>query len=721
LLSFAKYDKKSIPAWFALVLYRMQGIGFSRKSGNLQAYLTIVLMKKKPCLLILLHVFFLAASSQSRHALIVGIGKYDFAKTGWGVINVDNDIALIKETLIRQNFPPENITILRNAEATHDGITKALDKLASNIKEGDVVVIHFSSHGQQLEDDGDDEMDKLDEAIVPYGAVYSSNPVEFQKYAGGYLRDDEFGEKVTVIRNKLRSSGDLLVLLDACHSGTGTRGPGKALVRGSKPPMVSAGFKAPKQGLKDEAGVFNENKKQKLNEDASTYIVLSGAQAQELNWETFDENKIPTGSLSYAFSKALSTLGGATSYRSLFASIEDIMREKSPKQKPVMEGDGTERELFGGKYVRQKPYFTIAPGQTNSDAIIVNAGLVSGITTGSIVSFYPAGTIDPAGKDPLATGTVTGLKNFTSTVKLDKPDAALARKQPWVFVTGLSYGDQKVRLKINASIPGAAGKIQSAFKGFQLVEFNDNGDLFLDTFRTTDKWIYKYANSGLPFGDEGFSLSDTAVMKETLKRFDRFRYLQNLKFNEQGLSAKVELVFLDQNKQVDIQKTGSRTRMTGLELIEGDEVYLKIENTGEKSFYINIVDIQPDGRINPIMPNKGLKDKDGYPAPIRAEDCLVNKGDSLLLHNLTIKIWPPYGEETLKVFLSTEKLDLEDILADDRNDGQSRGKGGVLNNMARIFKNSKVNGAGSRGTETKVNTAQNGTIFSVGFTIVPPR
>lgn len=663
----------------------------------------------------------LGLHAQTKRALVVAIGKYDYALTGWGAINVDNDVVLIRETLLTQNFLPENISILKDAQATHGAITKALDKLSESAAPGDIVVVHFSSHGQQLEDDGDDEMDKLDEAIVPYGAVYNSNPVEFQKYAGGYLRDDEFGEKVTAIRNKLGSRGDLLVLLDACHSGTGTRGPGAAKVRGSKAPMVSSAFDSKKEGLKDEAGVFKENKRVKLNADAATYIVLSGAQAQELNWETIDEKKKPTGSLSYAFSKALSTLEGSTSYRSLFAAIENIMREKSPKQKPVMEGDGTERELFGGNYVKQKSYFTIAANQSNKDALIINAGMVTGITMGSVVSFYPAGTIDPSGKTALAKGTVTAIRNFASTVKLENPNPDLFKKEPWAFVTELSYRDKKIKLKINNTIPGASAKIQTAFKGFRLVELNNEGELYLDTFKTADQWIYKYANSGLPFGEESFSLSDTATMKETLKKFDRFQYLQNLKFNEQGLSANVELVFLDDKKQIDFAKTASRTKMTGLELQEGDEVYLKITNTGDKRFYINIVDIQPDGKINPIMPNKKLKDKDGYPAPIRAEDCLVDKGDSILLTNLTIKIWPPFGEETLKVFLSGEKLDLEDILADDSNDSQSRGKGGVLNNMAKIFKNSKVNPVGSRGTDTKVNTAQNGTIFSVGFTIVPTK
>lgn len=674
---------------------------------------------KKKSLIFLSFAFFLfvQADAQNKRALIIAIGNYDYNKTKWSPINVDNDVLLIQEALRKQNFPAENITVLKDAAATKLGIGKALDKLALSSGPGDVVVIHFSSHGQQIEDDGKDEMDKLDEAIVPYDAIYNSNPVEFQKYAGGYFRDDQFGEKVTAIRNNLGSKGDLLVLLDACHSGTGTRGTGVA--RGSKPPMVSDKFDTKSAPIKDDAGVFKENTKIKLKADAATYVVLSGAQAQELNYETIDDNRKAVGSLSYAFSKALSTMEGTTSYRGLFASIENIMREKSPKQKPVMEGDGTDRELFGGKYVKQKAYFTVIPAQSNKDAIEINGGSVSGVTEGSIVSFYAAGTVDPTGKEPLQKGKVTAARNFTATVKLDKPENELFKKSPWAFVTELSYGNKKINLKVNNNIPGAAAKVQSAFKDFPLVELNSNGGLFLDTLGSKDKWIYRYAASGVPFGSETFSLSDTATMKETLKKYDRFQYLQNLKFTEQGLSAKVELVFLDANQNIDVAKMASRTKLTGIELKEGDEVYLKITNTGDKKFYINIVDIQPDGKINPMLPNKNLKDKDDYPAPIKAEDCMVNKGDSLLLKSLTITIYPPYGEETLKVFLSGEKLDLEDILTDDANDTKSRGPGGVLNNMAKIFKSSKVSSNGTRGGGGSVNTAQNGTIYSVGFNIVP--
>ena len=39
---------------------------------------------------------------------------------------------------------------------------------------------------------------------------------------------------------------------------------------------------------------------------------------------------------------------------------------------------------------------------------------------------------------------------------------------------------------------------------------------------------------------------------------------------------------------------------------EGDTLTLKIKNTGMKDVYVNILDMQPDGTINPILPNSNL-------------------------------------------------------------------------------------------------------------------
>ena len=672
---------------------------------------------------LLLCCFILQLSlAQTKHALIVAIGNYpNPGQNLWPVINSVNDVPLIKNALVaNQSFDEKNILILTDAQATKKGILAAFDKLIADVGSGDIVVIHFSSHGQQIEDDNNDEMDGLDEAIVPYGAVFSYDKDKYKDLFEGYLRDDLFGEKITQLRNKLGKNGDVLVTLDACHSGSGTRDVETSKMRGGNIPMVSNKFSAGSFSTVDNAGVFKENAATKLNADAATFVLISGAQAKESNYECLDDNDKPAGSLSYAFSKALSSLKGTVTYQGLFAIIENIMLRKAPKQKPVLEGDGINRELFGGKYQKQQPYFSINKTGSKNELIVLNGGFVSGITKGSVVNFYEPGTTNTAGKTPIGTGNVISALSFTSTVKLNNPDIDLVKINPWAFISELAYGAQKLKLFVKGN--NAVAKIlEDSLKDFQLVEFNANCDLFLDTAGSVNNQALKYPNTGFSFQD-GFNFlrnKNVAALKDALKRYDRFRYLNGLMFSEPDISANVQLVFIDDEGNIDSHKLQSRTHMGRLELKEEDRVYLQIINTGARQFYINIVDIQPDGFINPILPNKNMKDRNGNPAPIKWEDCLVKKDDTLILRNYSIKIFKPYGEETFKVFLSSAPLDLEEILTS-KNELEAKNKRGILNGLEKIFVESNINEHGSRGViATKVNTEQNGTIFSINFKIVP--
>jgi metacaspase-1 len=675
-------------------------------------------MKKIIVAIMVLCTVSIVGEAQTKRALIIAIGDYpDVEKNRWKAINAVNDVPLIENALIKQDFPAANITKLIDAQATKTGIEKALDKLIESSGEGDVVVIHISSHGQQIEDDNEsEESDGLDETIVPYGAVYSVDKSIYNKVAAGYLRDDVFGDKIAQLRNKLKKTGDVLVSIDACHSGSGTRGPGVALARGNNSPMVSDNFAKKKLPSKDAAGVFKENIRTKLNlNDAATYVVISGAQAQELNFECLDDQNRAVGSLSYAFSKAISSLDGKITYRTLFARIEEVMREKAPKQKPVLEGDGIDRELFGGEYKRQQPYITINQDISDGKKIVLNSGTVSGVTLGSVVSFFPGGTTDPNGKEPLQKGTVVSASNFSSTVKLEKPDETLLKKNIWAFVTETNYGNNKIKISLDSLDAANAKTIGESLKSFELVDISSQCELYFGKSDDGNGWALRYPNTGVAFAND-IDISDAAALKELLKKYDRFKYLQNLKFTEKGLSAKVDLVFVDDKGKIDYAKMKSRTQFGRMELKVGDEVYLNIVNTGEKKLYINIVDIQPDGKINPVIPNKTLRDINNNPAPIRWDQCTVNKGDSLFFKDLSITIGPPLGAEIFKVFLSADPLDLEEILTTN-SDANSQSRG-VLNNLAKIFKDSQVSASGTRGGEGKINTAQNGTIFGLNFTII---
>ena len=158
----------------------------------------------------------ITAQAQQKWAVVVGISDYA-EESGWSKISGANDIELIVPVLHRVGIKPENITTLRDTEATKENIRNALLSLTERASEGDMVYFHFSGHGQQITDiNGDeqreDELDFWDESIVPYDARIDN--------AGGYD-----GEKHIVtyngeckIVNTTKSATDVEVTLDHCYA-----------------------------------------------------------------------------------------------------------------------------------------------------------------------------------------------------------------------------------------------------------------------------------------------------------------------------------------------------------------------------------------------------------------------------------------------------------------------------------------------------------------------
>jgi metacaspase-1 len=661
-------------------------------------------------LFLILFILFtgIISNAQTKRGLIIAIENYPFSSK-WETLNALNDVSLVKNALLKQDFKETNIAVLTDSMADKKGIEKALDQLLKNAGPGDIVVIHYSGHGQQIEDDNiDEEVDGLDECIVPYGAIKSNDVSIFNEISAGYFRDDVFGEKITLLRNKLGKKGNVLVTLDACHSGSGTRGGGPK-VRGSSEPIVSSNFKMKKRGLKDTAGVFKDNNNITLNADAATYVVISAAQAQELNHETKDDDYNVVGSLSYAISKSLSTLNEKLTYRALFARIEDILVDKAPEQKPVLEGDGLDDELFGGDYNPQKAYVTAKVDITNKKLIRIDGGYISGITKGSVLSFYPAGTMSPEGVQPIVKGVVENSKYYTSTVRLAKAIPGLDKKTLMAFVSELNYGTKKIKLGTDSLSRGEAALIKTSLKNYQLVDLTTPYDLYFGKSDSGNGWALRYPGTGGIFSDN-IKPGDTAELKKILKRYDRYRYLRNLTYQMPGLSAKVFLVHVDSSGNNDFEKTKERSKLGSLEVKVGEAIRPVVINTGTKPFYVNIVDMQPNGIINAIIPHEKKN-------ITILEHCLVAPKDTLEIttrSDFKIRISPPYGEETFKIFISAEAFDLQKVLVT-KKDITTRGN---LKNLEKIFNDSEVNEIGARGTPT-ITMDKDGTILNLNFRIVP--
>ena len=168
-----------------------------------------------------------------RLALVVGVGQYRVASQAdkQGVDNLagpPNDARRIFELLTGRagyGFPPQNVCLLIDGDATMAGFVRAFDEtLVNRARAGDVAVLYFAGHGSQQRDENGDEPDEWDETLL----LNDSRTGQV-----GDLVDDDFNAMLTRLWEKTKN---VVVILDSCHSGTATRGPAGTLVSRLVPP-----------------------------------------------------------------------------------------------------------------------------------------------------------------------------------------------------------------------------------------------------------------------------------------------------------------------------------------------------------------------------------------------------------------------------------------------------------------------------------------------------
>ena len=236
---------------------------------------------------------------QTKTELLVGISEYsknniEANDSVWSNIHGTNDVELLVPTLTRQDF---SITTLRNKEATAIKIRKTFKKFTSFCHEGDLVYIHFSCHGQPVEDLNGDEPEGWDEALVPIDA-----PKTYQKgvYEGkNHIIDDELNEYLREIRTKVGKNGFVYVVVDACHAGSSYRGDEEEVItRGT-----SRGFSPMNKPFVpkiDRRGKMEIER----SETMSDICILEACRSYQVNSE-IQEDGVYYGSLSYYVNQVL--------------------------------------------------------------------------------------------------------------------------------------------------------------------------------------------------------------------------------------------------------------------------------------------------------------------------------------------------------------------------------------------------------------------------------
>lgn len=172
---------------------------------------------RRAAVLVVVCLFGVSAHAGERYALVIGVNECpDFRLAGdikpRPLRGAESDAqAMSKCCHDTLGIPKDHIHLLLGKQATLREVRRRWKQLDGVCGKDDSILFYFAGHGTQVKDQRplDEEDDGLDEALCLADAK-----------AGGenLLLDDELG-------NWLEESkaGRLSVILDACHSGTGTK------------------------------------------------------------------------------------------------------------------------------------------------------------------------------------------------------------------------------------------------------------------------------------------------------------------------------------------------------------------------------------------------------------------------------------------------------------------------------------------------------------------
>jgi pimeloyl-ACP methyl ester carboxylesterase len=361
------------------------------------------------------------------YALLVGIDKYPAPVPALG--GCVNDIKAIEELLgkraVAGNLQP-HLKVLLNQEATRQAIIDGFLNYLSQAAKDDVVLFYYSGHGSQERTPPEFwelEPDRLNETLVCYDS----------RLADGHdLADKEIAR---LLAHVAANDPQILVVLDCCHSGSGTRmadGFGETRVRHAPADMrgrpIGSFFVVPPGRRRGSDGtVANEP------QPRPKHTLMAACRDDEEAKET-SAGGMARGIFSLRLSEALANARAGVTYRDIFKRVNALVRAVVARQSPLIEvANVSDLDLpfLEGALQPHKDYFTVS--FVPSSGWMIDGGAVHGIAP-------------PSGAE------TTTLSIFPTT--LDINDATMLQEQIGeACVTAVLPGSAKIDLHMETGDP----------------------------------------------------------------------------------------------------------------------------------------------------------------------------------------------------------------------------------------------------------------------------
>jgi hypothetical protein len=543
-------------------------------------------------------------------ALVVGINRYANSAVVPPLYGCRNDADAVVQ-FIRQRFdaPAETICLLRDSEATHQAIKERFRKHlidaaqawhdAGKPDPAPAFLFHFSGHGSQAADPTGTKPNGLDETIVPYDSR-TPGVFDIKDWELGLLLEElgHFTENVTVI-------------LDCCHSGSGTRAPEATLVAARRcptdlrpQPTGRPTTPASSRSLASASGWAQSDK----------YVLLAACQDRELANEyrvQQGSNLLDHGALTYFLLQELGKPAGGRrwTYRELHEHVASSVKRIYPDQTPQCEGD-RDRELFGGLRPRRDPFLTVI--RHAQGYVWVDGGVAHQLTEGSLLHVYPpeTRTLADAGP-PIATLEVEEVGAVESGCRV-APGQSSPPLHARVVIDRLNNGDFQRTAVLEGSGP-AITTLQNTLKDATIapyVRILPGGSPADFRVSLRDNQFEVQDGSGRLLIAPIPATAPTRVAEDLchLVRYRNALHLQNNAPHSELLGAvelRVRRLDFSGEQQTPVAVPIAPTAGGEIQVEVGQAIVLEITNNSSVPLYLGVLDFSYDWSISLLYPRQG--------------------------------------------------------------------------------------------------------------------
>ncbi|MBN1570584.1 MAG: caspase family protein [Acidobacteria bacterium] len=570
-----------------------------------------------------------------------------------------NDIEFISQMLsTKYGFLDKNIRKIIDKDATRQGILSALDKLEKESGPEDVIYLHYSGHGSQVEDLNNDESDHLDETIVPHDGRTDDI---------ADITDDELGTILTRFQ-----SPNIIVLLDSCHAGTATRS------------IALSTRSIPKDTRLDLYRKMSAGTRAVVPLIAERHLLMSGAAANQRALDGPIEGR-SHGFFSYAFGKTLSAAPPQTPVKEILRGVESELERIRAQfgnldmPEPQLEAQESrfDKSLFpvlqeqsdvsGSDDGARLPWLLAEPAGEGK-ALLKNA-LSLDARENSTWLIYPPGEKEFAGSSAIAVARVIELKDADALADRQPENSRISPNSRAIVLTpAFPSISLPVRFisdssEISNAVQVSLQKLIAPLKVVGSEEFAR----FIIIFEEKSCKV---------FGSEGLAPIDQFELADAVDAAHRLTRILARSITASELLA---LVNPSSKIKVDLKVAGQTDRKTeklksqrGVQVTSNLETprfhvrkeeeprsnrnSLQLKVLVSQDAYITIVDVDQEGGVNLLFPNEHQKE-DFYPQGFVPKDEQFMIPDSLESGNKAGFNWdisPPGGIDTIRVFASSD-------------------------------------------------------------------